>query len=186
MSVIVGLRTSNGETWIGSDTLACADAMKITVGPKWVVRAPWAVGVAGHLRTMNVVDAHADKLLHDLASAYEFSDRLRDLLKSDGFHENGEAQGPLVFGQTTMLAHPTGLWALGGDFSLVRIADNELWAEGSGRELALGAGYAAQVTCMKQAPEETVRLAIAAAIHFDVGSGGEIWIHRLKAESAPS
>jgi hypothetical protein len=126
------------------------------------------------------------QLLHDLASAYEFSGRLRDLLKSDGFHENGEAQGPLVFGQTTMLAHPTGLWALGGDFSFVRIAENELWAEGSGRELALGAGYAAQASGMEEAPGEVVRLAIAAAIHFDVGSGGEVWIHRLKMEAAPS
>jgi ATP-dependent protease HslVU (ClpYQ) peptidase subunit len=179
VSIIVGLCEPRRQTWIGSDTLVCAGNIKLTMGAKWIMREPWAIGIAGHLRTVNLAEANADQLLGELPGVYEFARRMRDLLKADGFHEDAEDRGPLEFGQTTMLAHPTGLWTLGSDFSFIRIPDGQLWAEGSGRELALGAGHALLTRDPGIRSEEAVQRAIEAAIHFDTASGGEVWIRRL-------
>ena len=58
-----------------------------------------------------------------------------------------------------------------------------LWAEGSGRELALGAAHA--LLSLKDVPnmEEIVRQAVDAAIIYDSTCGGTAWLEELSAES---
>ncbi len=181
MSVVVALTAPEGRsTWIGSDTLYASGSLKL-VGPKWIVRPPWAVGVAGHLRSVNILEHHRENLLAELSGAYEFTRRIRELLREDGFHQDSEGQGPgpLGFGQTFILAHPEGAWTIASDFSIVPIPRGQLWAEGSGRELALGAAHARANCGGKFTARDTVKRAIAAAIAFDTICGGEIWLEEL-------
>jgi ATP-dependent protease HslVU (ClpYQ) peptidase subunit len=181
MSIIAALHhAGRGSTWIGSDTLVCSGSLKLPFGPKWVVRRPWAIGIAGHLRAVNVVDRYAAELTNQVSGPYELADRLRDLLKRDGFREGAEERGPLEFGQTLLLAHADGVWTLGSDFSTVAAPPDQLWAEGSGRDLAIGAAYI--LTSMRQLePAEIVRRAIETAVAFDVGCGGHAWVFDLAA-----
>ncbi len=171
-------------TWIGSDTLACSGSLRLPFGPKWVVRRPWAIGIAGHLRTVNLVDRHAGELMNQVSGPYELADRLRDLLKRDGFREGTEERGPMEFGQTLLLAHCNGVWTLGTDFSTVAVPSDQLWAEGSGRDLAIGAAHVL-AHVIPQEPAEIVRRAIETAIDLDIGCGGHAWVFELTAENEP-
>ncbi len=183
MSVVVALKGLQGGTWIGSDTLYCSGNLKLT-GPKWVVRQPWAVGVAGHLRSVNTLQHYCDELFRDLSAttsgAYEFTKRARDVLREDGFHENGDNRGPLDLAQTFVLAHADDVWTIGSDFSISPVSQGVLWAEGSGRELALGAGHALAAREPGLPPRDIVTGSVGAAIAFDTMCGGEIWVEQLR------
>lgn len=180
MSVIVVLRASDGcSTWIGSDTLVSGGSLKQDYGPKWVLRKPWAVGVAGHLRTVNLIERNIVELVGNLKDAYEFALRARDAMKADGYHGNTDERGPVGFGGTLILASPAGAWAIGSDFSITPISPGTAWAEGSGRELSLGAIHALQSLETVLAPDDILRRAIDAAMALDVNCGGRPWVHEL-------
>lgn len=183
MSVIAALHDKRSRsTWIGSDTLCCAGDLKLPFGPKWVVRRPWAIGIAGHLRGINLIDQHASELVQAVSGPYQLAERLRDLLKRDGFREGAEERSPMEFGQTLMLARPDGVWTLGSDFSTVALPPDRLWAEGSGRDLAIGAAHVLLTRSAVPAPAEVVSCAIETAVAFDIGCGGEAWVFELGAE----
>jgi len=180
MSVIVALRTADGRsTWIGSDTMVCSSDLKLDYGPKWVIHEPWAVGIAGHLRTVNLVAHNAASLLGNLESAYQFSGRARDLMKADGYRDNAEDRGPTEFGGAFILSCPTGAWTIASDFSVSAIPAGAAWAEGSGREISLGAMHALQSLRGAFAPDVILRHAIEAAISFDIACGGRVWLMEL-------
>jgi ATP-dependent protease HslVU (ClpYQ) peptidase subunit len=181
MSVIAALcSTRTGTAWIGSDTMACSGTLRQDSGPKWVIRRPWAVGVAGHLRTINVISESADELLGNLSSPHDFAQRVRDLLRADGYREvKDDEVGPLQFGQMLMLARPDKSWTIGADFSVLELPADRLWAEGSGRDLVLGAAFGLQCTGMKHSDSEIVERALEAAILWDVSCGGIPWCAEL-------
>ncbi|MBI4183010.1 MAG: hypothetical protein HY521_03300 [Proteobacteria bacterium] len=187
MSVIVALcDPRSGGTWIGSDTLVWSGEIKQEFGPKWFVREPWAMGAVGHVRTANVVERQAGDLLRDLADAFEFARRVREALRSDGFHDQEDSRGPAEFGQTLMLASAAGVWTIGSDFSVISVPRGRPWAEGSGRELALGAAHALLSLPEPPSAEAVVRAAIGAAIAYDGACGGQPWLARLVAPSGRS
>jgi ATP-dependent protease HslVU (ClpYQ) peptidase subunit len=180
MSVIAAISSSKfGSTWIGSDTMVCSGELKLTNGPKWIVREPWAAGVAGHLRTINVLQHHADELLRNLPDAYEFSRRARDLLKLDGYGEGKDTDGPPQFGQMIILARPAAVWTVGADFSVMPIPMDKLWAEGSGRDLAIGAAHALLSVNAGISERDVVRHAVETAIIYDSNCGGSPWLAEL-------
>lgn len=180
MSVIAAISSGrSGSTWIASDTMVCSGNLRQIIGPKWVVHEPWAVGIAGHLRTINVFRHHAEELLGNLADAYEFADRARALLKSDGFGETKESDGPPQFGQMMILARPDVVWTVGTDFSVMPLPADKLWAEGSGRDLAIGAAHAL-LSVQSELPEEAVvQHAVETAIAYDSICGGSVWLKEL-------
>jgi ATP-dependent protease HslVU (ClpYQ) peptidase subunit len=187
MSVIAALySTKTGSAWVGSDTMVSSDTLKQIIGPKWVVRLPWAVGVAGHLRTINVFHHHAAELLENLSDAYEFAVRARDLLKGDGYRDSEKGDGPPQFGQSLLLARSDGLWNVGADFSVVALPANQPWAEGTGRELALGAAHALLSSNANVPAGDVVRGAIEAAIALDSTCGGAPWMEELAGVAAPN
>jgi len=180
MSVIAAIASSKSRlTWIGSDTMVCSGELKLINGPKWIVREPWAVGVAGHLRTINVFHHHANELLGNLPDPYEFSRRARDLLKSDGYGEGKDTDGPPQFGQMILLARPAAVWTVGADFSVMPLPEGKLWAEGSGRDLAIGAAHALLSVHGGLSERDVVRHAVEAAIIHDSNCGGSPWIAEL-------
>ena len=186
VSIIVALWFGNGRggTWIGSDTTVCSDNIRQSFGPKWTVRPPWAIGVAGHLRAANVLFRGADALLQGLSDPDEFALRARAHLQADGFHGAADERGPVDLSQIVMLAHPEGVWSIGADFSVLPVPPGELWAEGSGREVALGAGYALLRAGSGMGGGEILRRTLEAAIALDITCGGEAWTCELTAVSA--
>lgn len=180
MSVIVALCSSRSEsTWIASDTMVVSASLTLSIGPKWIVREPWAVGVAGHLRTINIFQHHADALLGDLPAAYEFARRARELMKSDGYGEGEDSSGPAHYGQMLMLARPDAVWTIGADFSVMQLPTDTLWAEGSGRDLAIGAAHALRSVQSALSDRDVVRHATEAAIAYDSICGGPMWMAEL-------
>lgn len=153
--------------------------LKLIVGPKWILREPWAIGVAGHLRTINVFQHHAGMLLGDLPDAYEFARRARDLLKSDGYGEGKDTDGPPQFGQMALLARPDAVWTIGADFSVMPLPLDRLWAEGSGRDLAIGAAHALVSVHCGLPERDVVRHAVETAILYDSNCGGGCWLEEL-------
>lgn len=183
MSVIAAVQVAHeGPTWIGSDTLVTSGNLRLELGTKWIVRGEWAIGVAGHMRAINVIDHQASQLLSDVSGPYVLADRLRNLLQQDGFRAGTEEHGPLEFGQSLMLAHRNGVWGIGADFSTIALPPGRLWAEGSGRDLAIGAAHALAVCGVPPSPDEILRRALETAIMFDVGCGGRPWVFCLGAE----
>lgn len=184
MSIIAAMTCSRtGATWIGCDTLMCSASLRQIVGPKWVVRAPWALGVAGHLRALNLFQHHAPALLGDLAHPFELAGRARELLKADGFTtESEDGVGPIVYGQMLILARPGEVWSVAADFSVVAIEPGRLWAEGSGRELAIGAAHALVELGAGLAAEQVVRRAVEAAIALETSCGGTAWVSPVSGE----
>jgi ATP-dependent protease HslVU (ClpYQ) peptidase subunit len=134
-----------------------------------------------------VFQNRAEQLLANLGNAYEFSQRARDILSADGYRSPKDDEGPCDFGQMLMLANSGGVWTVGSDFSLTELPADSMWAEGSGRELAIGAAHAIQSAFPEISPEEVIRLAVETAVAKDVGCGGAVWISELNAgrKSAP-
>ena len=182
MSVIAAICSSRtGSTWVASDTLVSSGNLRLSLGPKWLIREPWAAGVAGHVRTMNVFQRHPEELLKGLEDAFEFSLRARELLRADGYNSVKEDSGPCDFAQMLMVANPRGVWTIGSDFSVSPIPVDTLWAEGSGRDLAIGAAHALLLSCPTMPAKDLLSRAIATAIACDVGCGGEAWVGELAA-----
>lgn len=180
MTVIAAMSsTRSGSTWVGSDTLLLSGNLQLALRPKWIVGHNWAIGIAGHLRTMNVFVHHADDLLQQLPDAFEFTRRARDILNAEGFRSTREEEGPPNLGQMLMLANPGNIWTIGPDFSITPLPGDTLWAEGSGRELAIGAAHALQLSRTEISSQEIVRLAIETAITCDSQCGGTAWITEL-------
>ena len=159
--------------------MVCSGDLRLAIGQKWIVREPWAVGVAGHLRTINIFHQHADTLLGTLPDAFEFARRARDLLKSDGYGEGKDTEGPPQFGQMFMLACPDRVWTVGADFSVMPLPPDKLWAEGSGRDLAIGAAHALVSAHGGYSEKDIVQQAVETAIIYDSGCGGAPWLREL-------
>jgi ATP-dependent protease HslVU (ClpYQ) peptidase subunit len=182
MTVIAAMSSARaGATWVASDTLIISGNLELELGPKWLVRNEWAIGVAGHLRTMNIFAHHADILLKDVQNVFEFTGRVRSLLGEEGYRSVKEEEGPPNFGQMLMLANSRNIWTIGPDFSITPLPDDKLWAEGSGRDLAIGAAHAMQLSRAELSPREIVRVAIETAITCDAQCGGTAWIAELSA-----
>lgn len=177
MTVICAINTKSG-TWIGSDSRTMGFRAHDCVR-KWSLGHGWAVGAAGHLRTINLLEANADTLLKGLKDAFEFALRARNLLRDDGYRLPKEDEsGPAELGQYMVLANGRGVWQIGCDFSIVRHRRNDFVSDGSGGEIAAGAYFALGP---KVKPEVGMRTAIQAAIRFDAGCGGRIFLRKLPA-----
>jgi ATP-dependent protease HslVU (ClpYQ) peptidase subunit len=184
MTVIAALSSSaSASTWVASDTMISSGNLQLHVGPKWVIRGSWAVGVAGHMRAINVFQSHADELFRDLRDPYEFAQRARQALLADGFEAAKNDGGPCELGQMLMLANAGSVWTVGSDFSLTEIPVDSLWAEGSGRELAIGAAHALAAACRSISARDLVRTAVETAIARDIRCGGTAWIAELSGSA---
>ena len=143
MSVIlVYCASPRATTWIASDTMAMSGNLRLDCGTKWILHGRWAAGVAGFLRSANLLEEGKARLLDGLDGPMDFADRAQQLFRSDGYREEREERGPANFGQVLLLATAGQCWIVGGDFSVAQVPPGQLWAEGSGREIAIGAGHA--------------------------------------------
>ena len=165
-------------TWIGSDTMASADGLKLDCGPKWVRFGAYAIGISGDLRTVSNCAKHAKRLMDDLAGAFDFTERLASVLQEYNFDLAPAPQAaPPNTAQDMILAHISTVWSLGPDLSIVECP--EFWATGSGGKLALGA-MSAMARIKQTTPEDLARIGIETAMQYDPSTGGDIWLEALE------
>ena len=177
MTVLCVVR-DGGETWIGSDTQATQNGLVRNVGPKWIMWGPWALGVSGDLRAQNILESCPKRLFDDAAGAFDVSDRIRAIMKEYEFDlAPSEGHAPQNCGQNMILANAESAWSLAADFSFCHIG--HYWADGSGKELALGTLHAGAAENWK--PEKMVERALLVAMEFDNGCGGDKWMRKLEA-----
>lgn len=177
MTTIAALHKPGWGTAIGSDRMVSNGAYKTyLVDGKWVRHGDWAVGVAGSLRTLVLVQEHADELFDELASPFEFGQRVIAMFEAFGYTGDQE-MGPKAYGSAMLLACPAGLWDFDGTVTPIPAPANTLIAAGSGDAYAIGAGFG-----MGEGGDPLRRVArgVAAGIAFDPSSGGEVWIGALR------
>ncbi len=164
-------------TWIGSDTMGVYGDVGIDVGSKWARHGKWACGVCGHGRTINLIQHFTEELLSDLEGPMDFSIRLREMLKEDGYQGDDSTGAGYNFRQGAILASPTEIWCIDHVFGHHERTGDGFWADGSGDHFALGAAYAAS---QRNTPAKKIlKFALEAAMKFDVGCGGNLWMARL-------
>lgn len=183
MTVIAAIH-EQGETWIGSDTQALIAAYRPEItGAKWVSVDDVAVAVAGDLRTLNIIQEHPDRLLGDLSGPFAFVERLRVLLAEFGYDAKPyqDTDRTPNFGGPLLFADKTRVCDICPEFSVVEAVPGSMVARGSGQDYALGVFFALSAARILagDGPAHVLRQAIAAAIKYDTGCGGEPWIHRL-------
>lgn len=178
MTIICAMHKQGIGTWIGSDSRATVGAVVAPVSiAKWAFVGLWAIGHTGEPRSLSLVVKHAERL-GDIHDPFDLATALRDLLRDDGYRSEDRHGEPSDYGQRWLIASAIGLWDSDGAGSLTRIQDECLWARGSGRDFALGAGFAAPDT---MPAKDVVLGAIRAACHYDTGCGGEPFVHLLPA-----
>lgn len=175
MSIICAqLDTSTNTLWIGSDQLSSNGSGFIVRAPKFVVVGKWALGAVGDMRTVTLIERHSVKLLSRVRSPHTVVDRIKKMLKDDGYNASDEA-GAQEWGSSFILAHPDAVYGICEAFSITKVQAGQFLADGSGWAFATGAAFAAS----DRSFEERMLLAVSAASAHDKSCGGPPWIHSI-------
>ena len=179
MTIICALHdTATGGTWIGANTgSTIADTPLPAYDRKWLMRGPWALGLAGDGRVSNLLEAEAERLFEDLEEPYELTQRIRQIFDDAGIKDPEKAAVP-SYGQAMILATAAAVYDLDGALAFSPIEDGRLWARGSGMDFALGADHA--LADLNLPAETRVRKAVLAAMANDVFCPGELYLHKLE------
>lgn len=153
--------------WIGSDTASICDGLITPCGPKWVLGDGFALGVAGDLRTQTLIEYHKKDFAGLKVGA--FVEALRALFKSLDYASDATI-GPPSYGSEFILVKD-GIWEI--DSALSVIEAERFAAIGSGMRFALGALF----VCSEA--ESALRMALEAAIKYDAGCNGGVWMKEL-------
>lgn len=183
MTVIVAARDRKTNcTWIASDRRCSSGDWFMDNQPKWVVRGQWAIGVAGALRVINLMEAHFAKLIGEAETIFDFSCALRETMKADGILGNATNDGPGTpsFGQYMVLASPQGIWEIGCDLAFAAVPDGVAALGGSGSEVGSGAAHALMRLRVPLASRRAMLMIVQAAVANSASCGGEPWVHCLR------
>lgn len=166
-------------TVIGSDRQSGA-GQNIISDPKWVVHNGWALGISGHHRAQELAEVNRERIFIASSSPHGIGLELRNCFLDDGFEpaRNKDGSGWQNFDQLMLLVSRDGIWSMDSCLCSAPVRE-PFMAEGSGREIANGAVFAAMKTGMED-PAALVRMAVEAAIELDDGCGGEAWVDVLE------
>ena len=184
MTTITAQHIPGFGTVLGSDKQISNDRRDfINLYPKWVIAksGEWAIGVCGAGRTLHLINAHNEKLFHEVKNIYDLTNRMMELLVDDDTHFVREEGYPRHIAGSFLVATPDCVWNIDCSLTATEIPTGEFVSTGSGSEYALGAEFVAREHIKD--PIEITRKAIEAAKKFDSGTGGDIWIckmHRVK------
>lgn len=186
MTTLVALHDPELGTFVGAESQATAGYLRAGSGVlKWVIHSTgWAAAAAGPLGAIGLMRDSADLLFKNLKSPMQFGERLKGVLHKGGFVPMAEEAGPAHWGLQIVLAGPTGVWDFDTTLTSHQIDPGVLWAAGSGKEFALGAGVALQG--LQMLPQERLARALNASIAYDTMSGGQVHIMQLVAEPIPA
>jgi ATP-dependent protease HslVU (ClpYQ) peptidase subunit len=177
VTILCAFAESDGSVWIGSDQQTTAGTERWFLGPKWIVGEGWAIGFAGAHGLGHIAAQQWERLEQKEASG--FAEALRAHLDSIGWEPNKEnGHEPHRVGALLLV--------VGGrifriDLGLgvaVELTAEKFWAFGSGDEYAIGSAWAAG--CVRRnTTEDIMRMALAAAIQFDIYCGGVPWLAKI-------
>jgi len=169
MSVIIALYCDRtGETWMACDTLMTMGNLKGNIETKVHHCGPWWIGSVGQARNDSVIRLRAE-VLSEAKDIEALAVGLREYLIEDGYRSETK-EGARLYGDSEFLVcRPGRIWSICNAFSCDEIIDPQLWAAGTGRELAIGAAS----VLTELAPDERVLAAVWAAISFSPTCGGK-------------
>lgn len=180
MTIICAMHEPGVGTWVGTDSRVLSGQTNF-IGHvrKTASIGPWVIAHAGVPRALSLV-ARDHERIAAIDDPFALATALRDMLREDGFVADGSSDdGTTDYGQRWMAARADGLWDLDGVGSVVEVPTLSLWARGSGRAFALGAGYG----MAGRAPHDVVRCAVEAACAFDPQCGGSVFVTLARASS---
>jgi hypothetical protein len=172
MTTLVALATPSA-VWFGCDRMTGGDGMKSLVETKWVHGLGQAIGIAGDAVTIHVISENYESLVRDTPSPIVLGRRLRQMFIEAGFNAGVNGPGAPVWGQELLYVRPGLVVSFDNAMFGIVKEQGEIVAAGSGRDFALGAGFA---TREMDDPEARVRIALMAGCHFDECSGEPIWL----------
>jgi len=177
LSVVVGL-VKDGHVYMAADT-RCLEGYEKTTAKKLFAKkhlqwGTWAIGVVGYSRNTEIA---AELDLKTLKSEDKrkttipqlcrgYFDALREEISDRGVLKDCDAESAFL------LAVKGRLFQTDPTFCMTEITT--LIAIGTGAPYAEATLWALQTYCPDMPPEQMVRTAVDAAIHFNVSVGGEI------------
>lgn len=175
MTTLVGIHIPGVGTYFGSDRQLTINGMPMGPRIKWVRHNGWACGVAGHGRTLDLMERFKSDLL-EIENPFDFTENVRAMMGEFDFGSDAAESGlgAPVYGQHFMLASRDGLWDIDMSLCAFKVPDNTLWACGSGQDYALGAAYLAPR--LTDDPRDQLREMILAATKYDPSTGFEPYI----------
>lgn len=184
MTVICALPDGSGGVWVGSDRqwTANGDRPAISPGGKWAVYGDRALGISGEGPLASVVLNGGDKILRDNETAALVFSAVMDVAKGRGLKPvQKETDHFPDYGSSLIFVSNGRVWDI--DCCGAEFEQAGFWARGSGAEYAIGAAHA--LPDYEDNPHVIVSRAIAAAIRWNTGCGGEPWIKYVGGSSAP-
>jgi ATP-dependent protease HslVU (ClpYQ) peptidase subunit len=173
MTVVCAVK-DGPDVWIGSDSrmLAGSFLYQMPVG-KWLAADGWRIGISGSYRFASLL-THRPPALG--VTAFDAAEALRALIVADGWQPlQDQKEGPVRHDIGMILVSPEHEVYELGTAGIPVDQGNEFTAIGSGYEYALGAAHARRL----ERPEARVRIAIDAAIKYDVSCGGAPYVERI-------
>lgn len=161
------------DVWIASDSrMASGGGFVPPVGVrKWHAINGWHIGHAGAWRFDALLRSKPHKFdVH--STVYEVADHLRHLIIDDHWKAREPESGPLNLHQEFLLIAPDSHVYEVGPAGGVTDMEEEFVAIGSGYDYAYGAVFALSAIGEATNPAIALRVAVQAAIKFDVGCGG--------------
>lgn len=173
MTVIAAVH-QDGETWIGADSMRSFGHLKVGPVSKLIVGSGVIVGISGTELTNNIVSNNRDVVFAD-TDPWQIGRRIKALVKEDGYQAKTDSHDDVVpgYGADIIVARSDGVWHLSSGFTLTAIKEGDLWAIGSGGEIAMGAGY------VKHSPGPRIHVALEAACYWCKGCAAPFHIERL-------
>lgn len=175
MTIVCALR-DGPRVWLGSDRQETVGHSERAIMPhgKWLLGKTWAMGISGEARLRDLLLARSF-LLDEPGTAFDVGERLKAILKDDGFKPREEEFKPLNWGFGFILARPGELY----EVDCVMHARETDWAvRGSGADYGTGVYFAMTFAAMST-HRSVIETAIRAAIAYDTGCGGEPWVYCL-------
>lgn len=170
--------------FLGCDSMASTSQFKRTVmKPKWVVSGDRAIGIAGYLRAVNVMEAKADSILDEDLSPFEVASAIREALVEDGFEsaDREENGGPPIIPSDIILVADGTVFEIDESFALSEIPPGGFAFSGSGQCVASGAIFALQQAKILD-PDRIIQIALRAAAHHDLHTSCPIWVGKYRNE----
>lgn len=177
MTTLIAYHEPDGPIWIGSDRQRTQnDIVQSLASVKWRTRDPsWAFSSCGTPSVADIAYALSEQapLRND---PQKLVNRLMKRIEAMGWVANCQDGQPPYREAGAMLVASGALYHVDlGKGWLSPVPPGQLQAEGSGRELAIGAFHAQEGVHAKARMDTALRV----AIRFDVYSGGEPFIHKL-------
>lgn len=176
MTIICSMHQPGVGTWIGGDTLVCAHNETVGFTRKWILKGGAALGLCGSNVMQGWIE---DSVAFDAGTKPVALFRsVVAALKENDFKPKQEDENPSLWGFAALFATPERVVRINGCGSVVGWFPDGFAATGSGANYAEGAAHALVRDGKTEA--EVVSHAVRAAMAWDRGCGGDLWLDCLR------